>query len=40
MPVSPALRRWQQENGEFEASLKYRVRLCLKKSKQQRKVFF
>jgi hypothetical protein len=31
MPVIPALRRLRQENLEFEVSMKYMVRPCLKK---------
>jgi hypothetical protein len=31
MPIIPALGRWRQEDHEFQASLGYIVKLCLKK---------
>jgi hypothetical protein len=37
VPVIPALRRLRQKNCEFEASLDYTVRPCLKKSNQASK---
>jgi hypothetical protein len=33
--VSPALRRWRQEDQEFKTSLGYRIRPCLKKKKKK-----
>jgi hypothetical protein len=37
MPVIPALARWRQEDCEFEVSLIYIVRTCLKKTNQNEK---
>jgi hypothetical protein len=34
-PVIPALRRLSQGEGEFEASLSYIARLCLKENKNK-----
>jgi hypothetical protein len=31
MSITPALRRWRQEDGKFEASLSYIVETLLKK---------
>jgi hypothetical protein len=36
MPIIPTLGRLGQEDCDFEASLSYTVRLCLKKSKQNK----
>jgi hypothetical protein len=35
---TPALRRWRQEDREFEASLGSMGRLCLKKKKKRKTV--
>jgi hypothetical protein len=35
MPLIPALGRLRQENGEFKASLSYKVRPCLKKPRAE-----
>jgi hypothetical protein len=35
MPVIPALQRLRQEDHEFEVSLSYIERLCLKKKKKK-----
>jgi hypothetical protein len=37
--IIPAFRRWRQEELEFQASLAYRVRSCLKKTKTKRNTF-
>jgi hypothetical protein len=37
MPVIPAPRKLRQETREFEASLRYKVRPCLKKKKKKEK---
>jgi hypothetical protein len=37
MPVIPVLRRLKQETHEFEATLGYIVRSCLKKNNQTNK---
>jgi hypothetical protein len=38
MPVSLALRRLRQEDHEFQASLGYIARPCLKQTKQNKQI--